>query len=86
MSNGERLHVSCGIRQQEHCQRCGKVLDHRPALSCQVPGDAQRHIGDSMVEAEVGVCHEIEGYGHLHIEKGLVGSSAVACARLLPYR
>ena len=81
MSNGERLHVCCGIRQQEYCQRCGQVLDHRPAPSCQVPGGTQRHIGDSVVEAEVGMCHEVEGNGHLQTTRSrLVGSSAVACA------
>ena len=69
---GQSLHVGRGIREREDKARGGQLLvEGSPSLGGEAePPDEE--VGDGVVEAEVGVRHEIQRDGHLQSASSLL--------------
>ena len=75
VSDSQRLHVGRGIRQQEHHQSGGSILHSSAILCCGMSCSPEHHIGECMIEAEVGVCHEVQRYWYLKSHITLISIS-----------
>ena len=78
MGDGEGLPVGRRVGEPKHDQRLRRALRRRAAALERRPRPPDEDVGEGVVEAEVGVGHEVERDGDLR-RGGGGGATASAC-------